>query len=259
MKEKVLVALSDLNLAKVLLEQLSKSGFEVESVVSGSDVIPKMKEVKPDILLIDTMLPDENGYDVLNNKSLDKGVTKIPVIVISNSGAPIHVNKIPNTPMMRDYIVKAHIEPDEVIEKINKVFGKTGTEATSTAKSSSGGKKILWVEDDRLLSTILSKKITASGYTLLKANQGDDAFKILEKDTPDLIMLDIMLPGMTGLEVLQKVKMDAKFKNIPVIMLSNTNKQSYIENAKMLGANRFLVKAAVSLDEIMAEVDKLVE
>ena len=53
MKEKVLVALSDLNLAKVLLEQLSKSGFGVESVVSGSDVIPKMKEVKPDILLID--------------------------------------------------------------------------------------------------------------------------------------------------------------------------------------------------------------
>ncbi len=256
MREKVLVAISDLNLAKVLLEQVSKEGFDAYSVVSGSDVIPKMKEVKPDILLIDTMLPDMNGYDVLNEKSLDKDVTKIPVIVISNSGAPIHVNKIPSTPMMRDYIVKAHIEPSEVIEKINKVFGKSLNTADS-AKQSTGGKKILWVEDDRLLSTILSKKITASGYTLLKANQGDDAFKILEKDTPDLIMLDIMLPGMTGLEVLQKIKMDTKFKNIPVIMLSNTNKQSYIENAKMLGANKFLVKAAVSLDEIIAEVDRL--
>jgi DNA-binding response OmpR family regulator len=256
MKEKVLVAISDLNLAKVLLEQVSKEGFDAYSVVSGSDVIPKMKEVKPDILLIDTMLPDMNGYDVLNEKSLDKDVTKIPVIVISNSGAPIHVNKIPATPMMRDYIVKAHIEPSEVIEKINKVFGKSSNTADS-AKQSTGGKKILWVEDDRLLSTILSKKITASGYTLLKANQGDDAFKILEKDTPDLIMLDIMLPGMTGLEVLQKIKMDTKFKNIPVIMLSNTNKQSYIENAKMLGANKFLVKTAVSLDEIIAEVDRL--
>jgi len=53
--------------------------------------------------------------------------------------------------------------------------------------------------------------------------------------------------------------MDVKFKNIPVIMLSNTNKPSYIENAKILGANRFLVKAAVSLDEIIAEVNKLVK
>ena len=124
MREKVLVAISDLNLAKVLLEQVSKEGFDAYSVVSGSDVIPKMKEVKPDILLIDTMLPDMNGYDVLNEKSLDKDVTKIPVIVISNSGAPIHVNKIPSTPMMRDYIVKAHIEPSEVIEKINKEIGR---------------------------------------------------------------------------------------------------------------------------------------
>jgi len=257
MKEKVLVALSDLNLTKVILEELAKENFNPDSVVSGADVITKLKEFKPDILLIDTMLPDENGYDVLNKKSLDRDVTKIPVIIVSNSGAPIHVNKIPSTPMIKDYVVKAHIDPGEVIEKINKVFGRVVDESAPKVSQISKGKKVLWVEDDKLLSTILSKKLTASGYTLLKANEGNGAMTILETEIPDIIILDIMLPGLTGLEVLQKIKMDSKFKNIPVMMLSNTNKQSYIENAKMLGANKFLVKAAVSLDEIVAEVDRL--
>jgi len=206
MKEKVLLALSDLNLTKVLSEELTKANFVVEIVVSGSDVIPKLKEVKSDILLIDTMLPDENGYDVLNKKSLDKDVTKIPVIIISNSGAPIHVSRIPSTPMIKDYVVKAHVDPVEVIEKVNKVFGRDLEGGDKKSEQTNTGKKILWVEDDRLLSTILSKKLTASGYTLLKANEGNAALTILESEVPNLIILDIMLPGMTGLEVLQKIK-----------------------------------------------------
>jgi DNA-binding response OmpR family regulator len=259
MTEKVLLALSDLNLAKVLSEELTKANFAVDIVVSGGDVIPKLKEAKSDILLIDTILPDENGYDVLSKKSLDKDVTKIPVIIISNSGAPVHVGRIPSTPMVKDYIVKAHVDPLEVIEKIHKVFGRSMEEGTRKAEQIDNGKKILWVEDDRLLSTILSKKLTASGYTLLKANDANSALTILETETPNLMILDIMLPGMNGLELLQRIKTYEKFKSVPVIILSNTSKPSYVESAKALGANRFLVKAAVSLDEIMIEVKKLVK
>ena len=82
-------------------------------------------------------------------------------------------------------------------------------------------------------------------------------FALLEKDIPDIIILDILLPEMSGFDILQKIKMNENMRKIPVIMLSNMSKQSDIEKAKLLGANRFIVKAAVSLDEIIREIEAL--
>ncbi len=260
MKEKILIALSDLNLTKILTEKLNDAGFTVDNVVSGNEVIEKLKSNFTDLLLIDTVLPDKNGYDVLFQKSLDKDVTKIPVIIISNSGEPIQMKKIPSTPTIRDYVIKSHVEPNEVLEKVNKVFGKFEpiVDDRSIGSISKKVKKILWVEDDRLLSTILARKIESSGFALLKANSGDEAMRFLQAEMPDVIVLDIMLPGMNGMDILQKIKMEERFRKIPIMMLTNLNRQSDIEKAKVLGANKFMVKAAASLDEIINAVNELI-
>lgn len=260
MKEKILIALSDSNLTKILMEKLIDAGFAVDNVMSGNEVIEKLKANASDLLLIDTVLPDKNGYDVLFQKSLDKDVTRIPVIIISNSGEPIQMKNIPSTPTIRDYVIKSHVEPNEVLEKVNKVFGKSvpSTEASPVGAVAKKVKKILWVEDDILLSTILARKIESSGFSLLKANSGDEAMKFLETEIPDVIVLDIMLPGMNGMDILQKIKMEEKLRKIPVMMLTNLNRQSDIEKAKVLGANKFMVKAAASLDEIINAVNELI-
>jgi CheY-like chemotaxis protein len=256
MKEKILIALSDTTLSSLIAKKLKAIDYDVIETKNGKSTLDKMKELKPDFLLIDTDLSGLNGYEVLNEKSLDRDITKIPVIIVSNSGSPLQMRQIPSTPTIKDFIVKAHIEPDEVIEKMQKILGKS---ATSPKKSSISGKKILWVEDDKLLSTILSKKIETTGYTLLKANNGKEALKILESETPDIIMLDILLPEVSGFDILQQVKMNDKMRKIPVIMLSNMSKQSDIDKAKVLGANKFIVKAAASLDEIIHEIGLLIK
>lgn len=260
MNEKILIALSDINLTKVLMKKLIDAGFAVDNVTSGNEVVEKLKANASDLLLIDTVLPDKNGYDVLFQKSLDKDVTRIPVIIISNSGEPIQMKKIPSTPTIRDYVIKSHVEPDEVLEKVNKVFGKfvSNPEVNIARDASKKLKKILWVEDDKLLSTILARKIESSGFSLLKANSSDEALRFLETETPDVIVLDIMLPGMNGMDILQKIKMEEKFRKIPIMMLTNLNRQSDIEKAKVLGANKFMVKAAASLDEILNAVSELI-
>ena len=261
-KEKILIALGDRNLSALLMQQLKELGYEADSAANGKDAIEKMKSFKPSLALIDTNLPILNGYEVLTQKSYDREITKIPVIVVSNSGMPVQMNKLPSTPAMKDFIIKAHVEPREVIEKIEKAFGREYTIESSAPvikdQPRGGGKKVLWVEDDKLLSTILSKKIEATGYKLLKAINSKEAFDFLAVEVPDIIILDIMLPGMSGFEVLQKIKMDERLRKVPVIMLSNLSKQGDIEKAKVLGANKFVVKAAVSLDEIIREIDALI-
>lgn len=259
MKEKILIALNDSNLTDTLLERLVKDGYILDISKDGNDVIPKLKEFKPNLLLIDTVLPNKNGYDILNEKSFDKDITKIPVIVISNSGTVFEMNRVPSTPVMKGYIINTHIDPEEVAKKVHEVFGNNTVDGSGkpTGKDIGKNKKILWVEDDKLLSMILSRKFELTGYTLLKANNHEEAFKILESTVPDIIVLDIMLPGKNGLEILQTIKMNDGYKNIPVIMLSNLNKQSDLEKARVLGANKFMVKAAVSLDEIISAVEEL--
>lgn len=262
MKEKILLALSDPSLTNTLVEILKKAGYQPDSVLNGKEVIEKLKSYKPDLLLIDIVLPEKTGYEVLNEKSFDRDVTKIPVIIISNSGEPIQIQKIPSTPVIKDYIITTHVEPNEVIEKIEKAFGRGplyNEEKSPKSEVTGKGKKILWVDDDKLLSAVLSKKFISSGFSLLKAKNGAEFFKFLETEVPHIIILDIKLPDANGLDILQKVKINAAFKQIPVIILTNNHRQTYFDTAKMLGAIRFLTKASISPEEIVKEVDTVLK
>ena len=257
--EKILLAINNKSLSTELTLKLNKRGYSTLVIDNGEEALKYMREQNPDMALIDLNLSSKDGYEVLSEKSFDRFITKIPVIVISNSGSPIEVRRIPSTTSVKDYIVKTHIETDEVIEKIEKSLGYEYIKDDADKKKNikTPQRKILWVEDDKLLGMILVKKFESYGHIIFKAENGNEAFNFLEKDIPDVILLDILLPDMDGFNLLQKIKMNEKYRNIPVIILSNVSKQSDREKAKALGANRYLVKAIVSLDEIVREVDEL--
>ena len=112
----------------------------------------------------------------------------------------------------------------------------------------------MWVEDDKFLSDIIARKLSTEGCGLVHATEGEQALKLLEKEKPDLILLDILLSGLDGFEILKRIKDNAETKNTPVILLSNLGQKSDIDKGKTLGAARFLIKATVTLDEIVEEI-----
>ncbi len=115
-------------------------------------------------------------------------------------------------------------------------------------------KKIMWVEDDKFLNDIIARKLAATKCKLFHASEGEEALAMASREIPDIILLDIILPGMDGFEILRRIKEDPKIKDIPVILLSNLGQAIDIEKGKSLGAAKFLVKATVSLDEIIGEI-----
>ncbi len=133
-------------------------------------------------------------------------------------------------------IIKSHVEPSDVISKVETIFGVEKKDKNNKKNIDNLGKKILWVEDDKLLSLILSKKISGAGFTLLKANNEDEAMKILENEIPDIMAFDILLPGINSLDLLQKIRTNVKFRKIPSIILSNISTQSDIERSKTLAS-----------------------
>lgn len=114
-------------------------------------------------------------------------------------------------------------------------------------------KKILIVEDDQFLHKILATKIKQTGFEVTSAYDGESALKKI-KESPDLVLLDLILPQMSGFEFLGETKLDARLKNIPVIVLSNLGQEEDIERAKSLGAEDYLVKANFSIDDVVKKI-----
>ena len=133
------------------------------------------------------------------------------------------------------------------------------TDSEQKSSAALAGKKILWVEDDSFLSDIISRKLSTENCILVHAKDAESALTLLETEVPDIILLDILLPGMNGFELLEKFKANPKVKDVPVIMLSNLGQESDKEKGKSLGADRFLVKATLTLDEIIKEMIEVLE
>lgn len=119
------------------------------------------------------------------------------------------------------------------------------------------GKKIVWVEDDEFLTNIIQRKFTSTKCVFFHFVDGVEALKTINKEMPDIIMLDLLLPGIDGFEILRRIKSDPNTKNIPVILLSNLGQVDDINKGKSLGAARFIVKATVAPDEIIDQVKEV--
>jgi two-component system alkaline phosphatase synthesis response regulator PhoP len=118
--------------------------------------------------------------------------------------------------------------------------------------------KILLVEDDPMVVRMYERKFKKEGFKLAMAYNGEKGLEELKKDRPDIILLDIMMPKMSGLEMLKIVKDDPQYKDLPVVMLTNLGDRAEdVEKCKQLGAEDYWVKANMKLDEITERVKKI--
>jgi DNA-binding response OmpR family regulator len=120
-------------------------------------------------------------------------------------------------------------------------------------------KTILLVEDDSFVSDIYQTKISSEGFDMMVAENGLEAIKKLEEKTPDLILLDIVMPYMDGIETLKRIKAEEKWKKIPVILLTNLSEKEKIEEALGLGASDYLIKSHFTPSEVIAKVNMVLK
>lgn len=114
--------------------------------------------------------------------------------------------------------------------------------------------KILLVEDDKFLRELIARKLTQEQYEVVQVADGEEALKQIGKEKPDLVLLDLILPGIDGFEVLAKIEEDVKVAAVPVIILSNLGQKEDVERGLKLGAVDYLVKAHFTPNEIIEKV-----
>jgi len=119
--------------------------------------------------------------------------------------------------------------------------------------------KILFIEDDPFLSDIYMTKFEEVGYDIDISNDGEEGLKKIRENKPDIVLLDIVLPKRSGLEILEEIKNDSTLKHIPVLILSNLGMDQNFDKAKSLGAAGYLVKSQYTPSEVVAEVEKILK
>lgn len=114
-------------------------------------------------------------------------------------------------------------------------------------------KKILLIEDDPFLSSLLQTRIQKEGFEVELIKSGDEVMNSLKKSKPDLIFLDLILPGKSGFEVMEDINSDPQLPKIPIIIISNLGQDTDIARGKALGAADYFVKANTSIDFLVAK------
>lgn len=115
-------------------------------------------------------------------------------------------------------------------------------------------KTILLVEDDAFVSDIYQTRLEQEGYKLVLAENGLEAMKKIEEQIPHLILLDIIMPYMDGMEVLKKLKANDKWKKIPVIILTNLSQKEEVDEGLGIGADDYLIKSHFTPSEVVEKV-----
>jgi CheY-like chemotaxis protein len=118
-------------------------------------------------------------------------------------------------------------------------------------------KTVCVVEDEPALSEAVKIKLSKAGFSVLTAGTGEEAMEVLKNHKPDLVWLDILLPGMNGLEVLRKIKSTSELKDLKVVVVSVSAGPEKIQEAFSLGAIDYLVKSEYTIDQLINKVTEI--
>jgi DNA-binding response OmpR family regulator len=257
-KKKILVVEDERPLLMAIKSKLENEGYDVEVAEDGAVGEKKIEQWEPDLVLLDILLPKKDGFEIL--EGLEKKKIKLPIIIISNSGQPVEIERALKLGV-KDYLIKADFSPSEVLKKVKEVVGpgvQDGSEKAASgdlsSKTEAGGETVLIVEDDEFLRQLVGQKLEKEGFKVANAIDSAETFKVLEESKPHIILLDLILPGMDGFEILNQLKKDNSTSGIPVIVLSNLGQKEDIERAMAAGAEDYLIKANFTPSEIVEKI-----
>jgi len=237
----VLLVDDDPDIANLVKMQLEGSGYRVFVLGRGRSVVSKAETKQPDLIILDLILPDVEGLEVLRSLKGNVVTSDIPVIVLTikqDDGSAWDLGAV-------DYLTKP-VESEKLLQSVEKALTWQG--------------RVLVVEDDSDTLGMLSATIRKIGFTPLVAANGYEALAMARRYRPDLILLDLRLPGMDGYEALTHLKRDAVTQTIPIVTISAHVSDIEQERKRLiaLGAASFLPKP-FSIEELLTEVESALQ
>jgi CheY-like chemotaxis protein len=204
--KQVLVIEDDQQFSNLLALYLRQEGYTPVQQYNGTGALERVRELRPALVTLDISLPDQDGWDVLLALKSDPRTKDIPVLVIS----ALEDGEVALSLGAVDYLVKPVHRDD-----LQTLLGRLAIPVPADREA-----RILIVDDDPDLVPLVRAMLPNEGYTLLPAYDGEEGLALARSEHPDAIVLDLMMPNMSGFEVLEELQVDAETASIPVIVLT---------------------------------------
>ena len=239
---RILAIDDDADFLSYLVAALEGDGREVLTASTAEQGLAIARAAGPDLVLLDVFLPDRSGFEVLQALKTDAATRSIPTLLVTV------VNEKPEGFRLgaHNYLLKP-VEGAVLVEAVE----------TALARRDPSGATILVVDDEPDVTSFLSSVLQSRGYATITAASGAEALELGARHRPDLIILDVMMPGMTGWEVLRRLR-ESALADVPVIVLSARESPDDVAEGLQLGVRSYLGKTA-GLDRLLAEVRAALE
>ncbi|HEX2123615.1 MAG TPA: response regulator [Thermoanaerobaculia bacterium] len=240
---RVLVVEDDANAYDLIASALGSAGYLSIRARHGEEALKLARESRPAAVTLDLVLPGVDGWEVLKRLKNDSETRQIPVVIISmidNRDLGIALGA-------DDYFVKP-VDRDRLLERVRSI----------TARSGNGAKpRLLLIDDDPAVHALLDEELGGLGFALACAYSGEDGLRAAQESTPDVIILDLMMPGMTGFDVADSLKDDPRTANIPILVL--TSKEISSEDRELLHTkvSSFVQKGHSAREHLVREIRRV--
>ena len=239
----ILIIDDDPTVSELMKRQLSKEGYQVIIAPNGKDGIRLARELKPDAITLDILMPEMDGWSVLRTLKADPEVSNIPVIMASildekNKGFSLGAADFLSKPIQKEYLMKS----------IRNLIGDKEN------------LKICIIEDDESLRFTIKEILEKQGVKIIEAENGKVGMSLLQKEKikPDLILLDLMMPVMNGFEFLKLIR-ETDLNSIPILVLTGAD-LSVDEKSFLSGeVQRILEKSEDTFSSIVSEVGNVIK
>jgi PAS domain S-box-containing protein len=190
---------------ELLESYLHTEGYDTAVVSSGNEAISRAKELKPDLITLDMVMPGKSGWETLYQMKNDPSTAAIPVVVVS----VLDQKKMAFSLGAAGYLVKP-VNKEDLLAAVEKHILRLGI----------GPPKVLAVDDDVNTLYLIREVLDSAGYVPILAESGKAALEILTKSKPDAILLDLMMPEMDGFSLLEKIRENPETAEVPVFVLT---------------------------------------
>ncbi|MEA2641513.1 MAG: hypothetical protein QOF51_2907 [Chloroflexota bacterium] len=241
----VLVVDDDPRASDLLVVYLEQSGYRTEVATSGHQALERARAHQPFAITLDVLLPDLDGWAVLRDLKSDPVTRDVPVIVVS---------VVDETEMGRalgavDYLVKP-VDRQALLARLDRF--------AFTAQLAANQVRVLVADDDPAAVEILANMLDSAGFTPLRAYGGAEAIELALRTIPDLMLLDLMMPEVSGFDVVAALREDPTTKDVPILIV--TAKELSMEDKRALNGHvaAIIQKAGLAPLELVAWLNRLV-
>lgn len=248
---KVLVIDDDRMNCDLLQAVLTRHGYDVHSATSGLEGLKLFRQHAPRVTILDLRMPEMDGLTVLREiRAIDPHA---PVIILGGGATEVQENQA-RALRVTDFVRKG-LSLDVLVEGVNRVVQlparKQEGAGPQTGTAMETGETVLVVDDEPLVRDLLVQFLSLRGYRALGVKDGAQALSMVEQAPPDLILLDLMLPGMSGVEVLRRLR--EKHFNGAIIIVTGSSDEELLEEAWSLHPQEVISKP-IDLEKLLAIV-----